>query len=210
MNIYDLLQKNDLNQYSLSKKSGIPLSTVKKIVTGKHSIEKCTAKTVKLLSEALNCSMEELMQVTFREQPITNTTFSSKHEYYKQMLKNRKNVILSKESASQYLNLSNSNLDPSIYVYSCNNLPEPFVVEKVDNFKNLNYKIIDGVLVTDTNQTINDLLKDENSDQQTIYESLSTCYFKNNNSFDGLKIDKVNENRFEYFADGAKEYYDED
>ena len=201
MNIYDLLQKNDLNQYSLSKKSGIPLSTVKKIVTGKHSIEKCTAKTVKLLSEALNCSMEELMEVTFEQQTISSMYFKFKRDYYKQMLKNRKNVVLYKESASQYLCLSNFNLDDNVYVYSCCDLPKPFVVKKVDSFKGIDYKVVDGILVTDTNQTINDLLKDENSDEQTIYESLAMYYFKNNQSFDGLMIDN--------YADGAIEYYDD-
>ncbi len=210
MNIQDLLNNKKLNQYTLSKKSGMPLSTVKKIVSGKHKIENCSGKTLLAISKALDCSIEDLLNVSFEPLSQSINDFTNKDEYYKTMIGNRKNVVLAKESASDYLHLSNQNLDEKIYVYSSSDLPKPFVVKKVNNFACIEYEKIDGLLVTSTNQTINDLLQDEESNAQTIYESLANYYFNNNESYDGLKIDKVNESQFEYYANEAKHYYDED
>lgn len=210
MNIKDLLEKNNLTQYTLSKKSGVPLSTVKKIVSGKQKIENCSGKTLRLLSSCLGISIEELLETSFDIVFPSLGEFSNKNDYYKKILINRKNVVLAKESASDYLHLSNSNLDENIYVYSSSDLPKPFVAKKVANFHDLDYSNIDGVLVTTVDQTVNDLLEDDSSDPQAIYESLASYYFDNNESFEGLNIYEVNEEKFVYYSEGAKHYYDED
>ena len=209
MNIHRLLETKNLSQYTLSKKSGLPLSTVKKIITGKNKIENCSGKTLRALANALDCTIEELLDMSFDTYTPNLHDFPSKNDYYREVIGNRKNVVIAKESAANYLHLSNQDLDKNVYVYSSNKLPEPFVVTKVDNFNDLNYSKVDGVLVTSVDQTINDLLTDNESDEQVIRESLATYYFDNNESFDNLAINSVNEKAFEYYADQAIHYYDE-
>ena len=52
-----------MTMYRLSKVSGVPKTTVIDICSGKSSIGGCNADTVLRLSRALNCTMEELMQI---------------------------------------------------------------------------------------------------------------------------------------------------
>ena len=63
MNIQTLLKNNGLTMYALSKKSGLPKTTVIDICTGKTDINTCKAKTVLQLAQALNCSMEDIMKI---------------------------------------------------------------------------------------------------------------------------------------------------
>lgn len=49
--------------YRLSQLSGIPKTTVVDICSGKSSIAGCTARTVFQLAKALDCTMEELMNL---------------------------------------------------------------------------------------------------------------------------------------------------
>lgn len=55
------LDQKGLTKYALSKKSGVPKTTIIDICSGKSDIEKCSAKTIRQLSKALDCSMDELM-----------------------------------------------------------------------------------------------------------------------------------------------------
>lgn len=63
MNLQTLLSEKKMTMYRLSKLSGVPKTTVIDICSGKSSIGCCNAKTVLRLSKALDCSMEELMQI---------------------------------------------------------------------------------------------------------------------------------------------------
>ena len=209
MNISTVLKNNDLSIYSLSKESGVPLGTVKKIINGKYDIGKCAAQTVRKLAEALNCTMEELLDMSFIKSIPSLSSFPTKTDYYREMMTNRKNLILAKESALEYLGLSSSNLDEHVYVYGCNDLSDPFVVNKVSNFKNLSYQNSNGILVTSVDQTINDMLEDPSADQQHILEALSTYYFEHDESFDGLRIKPENAEPFKQYSNDAVSYYDE-
>ena len=61
MTLQALLDSKNITKYHLSKVSGVPKTTVIDICSGKSSIENCTAKTVQQISEALGCTMEEIM-----------------------------------------------------------------------------------------------------------------------------------------------------
>ena len=209
MNIHELMNNKGFTGYSLAKESGISYTTIKELLNGKRKVENLPGKTILALARSFYCSMEDVMNISFEDELTQSQSFKTKNDYYKHMLKNRKNVVLAKESAAEFLHLSNSNQNENIYVYSSGSLPRPFVVQKIENFNDLDYEIIDGLLVTDTNKTINDLLSNEETDPQSVYESLATYYFDHNESFDGLEIDEINEPRFEYFVDGAIKYYDE-
>ncbi len=63
MTLQKLLDSENLTKYQLSKISGVPKTTVSDICSGKTSIQKCSAETVRQIAEALNCSMEEIMEL---------------------------------------------------------------------------------------------------------------------------------------------------
>lgn len=62
MFINELLARNGMTKYKLSKISGIPHTTINDIFSGKTNLEKCSAETIFRLSKALNVSMEALIE----------------------------------------------------------------------------------------------------------------------------------------------------
>lgn len=207
MNIHTYLSSNNQSLYSIAKSSGIPYTTLKELVSGKRKIENLPGKTILKLAKALDCTMEEVMSIEFSNDSICISSYKTKADYFKSLLRNYKNVVLAFDSALEFHRLSNDNNSSKVYCYSTTNLPEPFAPVVVPNFKNINYQIKDGVLVTSINQTFNDLLSDEDSDTQPIYEALNHYYYDHNESFDGLDILPQNKNRFKYLAEESIEYY---
>ncbi len=63
MTLQELLDNKEITKYHLSKISGVPKTTIIDICNGKSSIEKCSAKTIQQIAIALNCSMEEIMEL---------------------------------------------------------------------------------------------------------------------------------------------------
>lgn len=63
MTLQLLLEQRNMTKYSLSKISGVPKTTIIDICAGKSAIEKCSAKTIKQIATALNCTMEEIMML---------------------------------------------------------------------------------------------------------------------------------------------------
>ena len=63
MNLRTMLDERNMSMYRLAKLSGVPNTTVIDICSGKSSIGGCNARTVYLLAQALNCTMEELMTI---------------------------------------------------------------------------------------------------------------------------------------------------
>lgn len=206
MLINELLRRKDLSEYQLSKKSGVPYSTISDLCSGKTDIKKCNVETVYNLAKFLGCSIESLIEdeeiAEFSGESITI------QEYYKKYLWNRKNVILYGENALDYLRLTNGGWQPQIEVYATTNLPFPFKVHKVKNFNNIDYQIIDGVLVSTIDQSFNDMLADKNTDYQALDEALANYYYSNNESFEDLHILKKNLKRFNDEKEVAINYYD--
>ncbi len=64
MGLQTLLDRKNISKYALSKKSGVPKTTIMDICAGRSEIERCSAKTVQLLAKALDCSMEEIMELS--------------------------------------------------------------------------------------------------------------------------------------------------
>lgn len=73
MTLQELLDKKKITKYHLSKISGVPKTTIIDICNSKSSIERCSAKTIQQIAIALNCSMEEIMELDEPEKydPIT-------------------------------------------------------------------------------------------------------------------------------------------
>jgi len=61
MNINKLLEQQNITKYRLSKKSGIPHTTINDICNNRVDIKKCSAETLYKLAKALDVSMESLV-----------------------------------------------------------------------------------------------------------------------------------------------------
>ena len=64
MDFQSFLDQKNISKYHLSKISGVPKTTIIDICSGKSNIERCSAKTVQQLAKALECSMEEIMEMS--------------------------------------------------------------------------------------------------------------------------------------------------
>lgn len=203
-----LLKNRKMSEYALSKISGIPYSTISDMCSGKTDVKKCNGETILKIAKALNTTMEIVIGEKQEEVAKFDDTSITIEEFYQYHLKNRKNVILYGTSALDYMRLTNGGYPLQIEVYSTVSLPFPFKVHKVKNFNDIDYQIIDGILVSTIDQSFNDMLKDEDTDYQALDESLSNYYYHNNESFDGLNILKSNLKRFNKEKGYAIKYYD--
>jgi len=89
------------------------------------------------------------------------------------------------------------------------------------DYENINYRIVNsfdglgitsfrGMRYTSINQTVNDMLADfDNIDEQSLVEALSTYYYRNGESFDGIEIEPENQDAFDSVSEWAIEYYNE-
>lgn len=72
-----------------------------------------------------------------------------------------------------------------------------------------NVKNRDGLLYTDFSRTVSDALANEAIlDMQGITEAISSYYFSNNESIEGISVAPEYQNRFEALVRDAIEYYD--
>lgn len=67
MILSELLKKQNMTKYRLSKLSAVPYSTLNDLCNGKTSLEKCSAETVYRLARELHVSMEELLAPCFEK-----------------------------------------------------------------------------------------------------------------------------------------------
>lgn len=81
MDLQTLLNERNLSKYQLSKLSGVPKTTIMDICAGRSDMERCNAKTVQKLAQALNCTMEDMMKLsspmTGRASPKTEAIWSA-------------------------------------------------------------------------------------------------------------------------------------
>lgn len=120
-----------------------------------------------------------------------------------------KNLILCGTSALEFLELFDGYAgEDEIDVYALS----------AGTYDNIHYHIIDtlekidyikhgNVLCATFNQTLNDMLSDENADIQALSEALSNYFYTNGESFDGLQINQKNIKRFEFLKECAVAYY---
>ena len=64
MDLQTLLDQRQITKYHLSKVSGVPKTTIMDICAGRSEIERCSAKTVQQLAKALDCTMEDIMELS--------------------------------------------------------------------------------------------------------------------------------------------------
>ena len=64
MDLQTLLDQRQITKYHLSKVSGVPKTTIMDICAGRSEIERCSAKTVQRIATALNCRMEDIINLS--------------------------------------------------------------------------------------------------------------------------------------------------
>ena len=65
--IDDWMKQKNLSRYELSKKSGIPYTTLTDLIQKRTRLEKSSAETVYKLSKAMEISMDELFMLSIEE-----------------------------------------------------------------------------------------------------------------------------------------------
>ena len=112
-------------------------------------------------------------------------------------------------SASDLLGYSDGGFRHCIHVYSTQELHLPYLdcilVKSLEEHPYIDYH---GIKVTPIEVAINEMLEDNFTDEQVLYETFATYYFENNNSYDGLNIPKELLLKANTFKDGGKHYYD--
>lgn len=65
--IDDWMKQKNLSRYELSKKSGIPYTTLTDLIQKRTRLEKSSAETVYKLSKVMGISMDELFMLSIEE-----------------------------------------------------------------------------------------------------------------------------------------------
>ncbi|MBE5846745.1 MAG: helix-turn-helix transcriptional regulator [Lachnospiraceae bacterium] len=67
MTINTLLKEKEMTKYALSKKTGLSKSTVSDICNGKIPLKKCTGETLYKIAQALNVTVDALLDPVMKE-----------------------------------------------------------------------------------------------------------------------------------------------
>jgi antitoxin HigA-1 len=68
--IDDWMKQKNLSRYELSKKSGIPYTTLTDLIQKRTRLEKSSAETVYKLSKVMGISMDELFLLCIEEEAV--------------------------------------------------------------------------------------------------------------------------------------------
>ena len=82
MNLQEYIDSRNITKYHLSQISGVPKTTVIDICSGKSSLKKCSAYTVQQLAKALDCTMEEIMNMDASDSVYDKETGLPKNKKY--------------------------------------------------------------------------------------------------------------------------------
>ncbi len=122
-------------------------------------------------------------------------------------------VILCRETAADFIPISNMNIRSHLIVYSPSqiSIPEVSVCVIQDCFSSKIYGRLWGFYVTSAEQTIADMLEMwPHSDSSVLMPALANYYYKHSESFSDLAVllnGKARKN-FEFLKEGAVTYYD--
>ena len=66
MIINELLQKENMSRYRLSKESGVAMTTITDICSGRASLEKCTAGTLYKIAKVLGVTVDSILENQYK------------------------------------------------------------------------------------------------------------------------------------------------
>lgn len=124
MTFLDLLAEKKITVYSLSRKSGVPKTTLTDIASGKTDILACSGKTLLAISKTLNVSIEELLALEKEEAKTIMPPFlyDSIQEYRKSIRTN-----------SNLIDCYSDQLNSSINVAEVENLISKEMADRLRN-----------------------------------------------------------------------------
>ena len=64
MDLQGYLNQRGISKYRLAQISGVPNTTIVDICAGRSEIGRCAAKTVQQLAKALDCTMEDILELS--------------------------------------------------------------------------------------------------------------------------------------------------
>lgn len=130
------------------------------------------------------------------------------YDVYKTLL-NGIDCIVCKESAADLLGYSNGGFRSKIDIYTLQDYNLPYLnCHVVRDLLKIDVQDSHGIKVVPIEQTIVDLLQDDNSDDQIIFESMANYYYKNNLSFSNIKPPKNLVKKFKFYSEEGKKYYE--
>jgi len=146
----------------------------------------------------------------FHNNDILKSSYISKD---RKLILQRNNETITNSKKNPFVTISNTVInyniiDTGIILPSFNKLNDK---KKFKNYISpYNVKEKNGLKYTDFNRTLSDALANEQIlDMQGTIEALSRYYYTNGESFDGISVAPEYQDRFEYFASEAIDYYDE-
>ena len=81
MIINEILYKKNMSMYALSKKSGVPNTTIRNICSGKTTLRKCSVDSLYKISKALDVTIEDLIEGEDKLNTIDYDTFRSNTQH---------------------------------------------------------------------------------------------------------------------------------
>lgn len=141
-----------------------------------------------------------------------NSIDSNKHISFYDVFKTLLNdieCIICKESAIDLLGYSNGGFRNVINVYTTKEYNIPYLkCNIVKDLSKIPYQMYHDLMVTPIEHTIIDLLQDNKSDDQIIFETFANYYFENNCSYSKIKPPINLRKKFNYYKEEGKKYYD--
>lgn len=83
MIINQLLQRENMTKYRLSKESGVPQTTINDICNGKVELEKCSVGTVYKIAKALQVTVDSLIESELANKTAVRAEYRSSFETFK-------------------------------------------------------------------------------------------------------------------------------
>ena len=110
MIINDLLEKEKMSRYRLSKESGVAMTTITDICSGKADLDKCTAGTLHKIAKVLNVTVDSILENNSADNIDYRCSFETFKSNVKHLVKenplNFIEYVHMNQLINQYVNLS--------------------------------------------------------------------------------------------------------
>ena len=77
MIVNELLEKENMSRYRLSKESGVAMTTITDICSGKADLEKCTAGTLYKIAKVLGVTVDSILENNSAEKLDSRCSFET-------------------------------------------------------------------------------------------------------------------------------------
>ncbi len=77
MIVNDLLEKENMSRYRLSKESGVAMTTITDICSGKADLNKCSAGTLYKIAKVLGVTVDAILENNFADEVNHRCSFET-------------------------------------------------------------------------------------------------------------------------------------